>query len=64
MLEVYLEASWELTREHRVKQAQNVILSGIGSILGIMLGSELKSVLRASMEVFNEVYLAVLLNAA
>jgi len=37
ILEVYLEASSGCTREHIIKQVQNVLLSGMGSILEIVL---------------------------
>jgi len=64
VLEVYFEASWELTWEDRVEQGQNVLLSAIGSIFEIMVRSVLKSILRANLGACNNPYLAVLLNAA
>jgi len=45
-------------------QAGSVSLSEIGCVLQIMLSSALERILRAYLEVYNEVYFAVLLNAA
>jgi hypothetical protein len=60
---VYLGTSWELIWEHRFKQAQNVWLSAIRSIIEIILGCILKSILWAYLGACNEVYSPVLLNA-
>ena len=48
---MYLDASGELTWEHRVMQDQNVWLSGIGRILEIVLGCVIKSIVRAYLNV-------------
>ena len=45
-------------------QVQHVLLSVIGIILEIILGSVLKSIFRAYLGLGNEVYTVVLLNAA
>jgi hypothetical protein len=47
-----------------VKQAGSVSSSAIGNVLESVLRSVFERVLRAYLGVFNEVHLAVLLNAA